>query len=375
MQAFSCLFRIYPHFSPLSPIIFEKSWRSILICHTHSNKFSRASKIIIVPSLNVCHSCPKPCMYSRTHLQTLPHLNRKPVSKKTQSSMIAMVPLQWLWKVLAPNILCIYCRRAGTLCRGGHISIGTAAWRQSVPGCKQEDPQNLSVNLPAISNNALWLVRRQLTTGFNVNYACLQSLGLLVGNTYKIHLKVTDGGGLSNVANSTLTIIPTPALQVIVDIKPGSCPNPLNVKSSGVLPAAILGTADFDVTTIDATSIRLAGVSPLRSSIEDVAGPAIDSNDCNCTEDGPDGLADLTLKFKTRDIVEAIGDCLLGDTVNLKLTGVLIGERPIEGADCVVIGGKSKPFNKADVNKDGVVDSQDFAEFAQSWLQSTIVDD
>ena len=210
---------------------------------------------------------------------------------------------------------------------------------------------------------------------FDVNYSYLQSLGLLVGNTYKIHLKVTDGGGLSNIANTTLTIIPTPALQVSVDIKPGSCPNPLNVKSSGVLPAAILGTADFDVTTIDPTSIRLAGVSPLRSSVEDVAGPAIDSNDCNCTEDGPDGFLDLTLKFKTRDIVEAIGDVNYGDTLILKLTGVLIGERPIEGADCVLIGGKSKPFNKADVNKDGVVDMQDFAIFAENWLQSSIVED
>jgi hypothetical protein len=183
------------------------------------------------------------------------------------------------------------------------------------------------------------------------------------------------GGGLSNVANTTLTIIPTPALLVFVDIKPGSCPNPLNVKSSGVLPAAILGTADFDVTTIDATSIRLAGVSPLRSSIEDVAGPAIDSNDCNCTEDGPDGLADLTLKFKTQDIVEAIGDVNYGDTLTLKLTGVLIGERPIEGADCVLIRGKHKPCNKFDVNKDGVVDSRDFAIFAENWLQSSIVED
>jgi len=27
--------------------------------YTHSNKFSRASKIRIAPSLNVCHSCPK----------------------------------------------------------------------------------------------------------------------------------------------------------------------------------------------------------------------------------------------------------------------------------------------------------------------------
>ena len=64
-----------------------------------------------------------------------------------------------------------------------------------------------------------------------------------------------------------------------------------------------------------------------------------------------------------------------GDTVILKLTGVLTEERPIEGADCVVIGGKSKPFNKADVNKDGVVDSLDFAEFAESWLQSSIFED
>jgi hypothetical protein len=210
---------------------------------------------------------------------------------------------------------------------------------------------------------------------FDVNYTYLQSLGLLVNNTYNIHLKVTDSGGLSNVANTTLTIIPTPALKVIVDIKPGSCPNPLNVKSSGVLPVAILGTADFDVTTIDPTSIRLAGVSPLRSSFEDVAGPVFDSNDCNCTEDGPDGFPDLTLKFKTGDIVEAIGDVNYGDTLTLKLTGVMIGERPIEGTDCILIRGKHKPCNKFDVNNDGVVDSRDFAIFAENWLQSSIVED
>jgi probable HAF family extracellular repeat protein len=210
---------------------------------------------------------------------------------------------------------------------------------------------------------------------FDVNYTYLQSLGLLVGNTYNIHLKVTDSGGLSSIATTTLTILPIPALKVIIDIKPGSCPNPVNVKSSGVLPVAILGTADFDVTTIDATSIRLAGVSPLRSCIEDVGGPAIDSNDCNCTEDGPDGLADLTLKFRTQDIVEAIGDVNYGDTLTLRVTGVLTGESPIEGADCVVISGKHKPFNKFDVNKDGVVDSRDFAIFAENWLQSSIIED
>jgi hypothetical protein len=43
-------------------------------------------------------------------------------------------------------------------------------------------------------------------------------------------------------------------------------------------------------------------------------------------------LADLTLKFKTGDIVEAIGDVNYGDTMTFRVAGVLIGERPIEGA-------------------------------------------
>jgi len=214
---------------------------------------------------------------------------------------------------------------------------------------------------------------------FDVNYADLQSLGLLVDHTYNIHVQVTDSEGQSDVNESTLRIEPKPALWVAVDIKPGSCPNPLNVKSKGVLPVAILGTDDYDVTTIDPTSIRLTGVEPLRSSFEDVATPVSDSNDCNCTTDGPDGFLDLTLKFKTQRIVEAIGDVNDGDVRALTLTGVLFDpmplETPIEGADCILIRGRHMPFNKADINKDGVVNGVDFAIFAQNWLQSSIVQD
>jgi len=101
----------------------------------------------------------------------------------------------------------------------------------------------------------------------------------------------------------------------------------------------------------------------------------LDSNDCNCTTDGPDGFLDLTLKFKTQEIVEAIGEVNNGDVLTLELTGVLFGERPIEGLDCILIRGKHKPFNKADINKDGVVNSVDFAIIAENWLQSSIVED
>jgi len=210
---------------------------------------------------------------------------------------------------------------------------------------------------------------------FDVNYTYLHSLGLLINYTYTIHLKVTDSEDQNDTNDTTLTILPKPALEVDVDIKPGSCPNPVNVKSSGILPIAILGTDDLDVTTIDPTSIRLAGVEPLRNSLEDVAGPVSDSNDCNCITDGPDGFLDLTLKFKTQRIVEAVGDVNDGDVRALTLTGVLSDETPIEGADCIVIRGKAKSLHGADINKDGVVDMADFAIFAQNWLQSSIVDE
>ncbi len=212
---------------------------------------------------------------------------------------------------------------------------------------------------------------------FDVNYAELQLLGLLINHTYTIHLKVTDSEGQSDVNESTLRIEPKPALWVAVDIKPGSCPNPLDVKSSGVLPVAILGTDDVNVIDIVIASIRLAdpNVAPIRNNYEDVAAPVFDANDCNCTTDGPDGFLDLTLKFETQRIVEAIGDVNHGDILTLMLTGVLFDETPIEGADCVLIRGRHKPFNVADINKDGVVDTVDFAIFSENWLQSSIIKD
>ena len=204
---------------------------------------------------------------------------------------------------------------------------------------------------------------------FDVNFAYLQSLELLINHTYTIHLKVTDSEDQSDIAETTLTILPKPAVKVAVDIKPGSCPNPVNVKSSGVLQVAILGTEDLDVSEIVPTSVQLAGVEAIRNDYEDVAAPVTDTNDCNCTEDGPDGYLDLTLKFKTQEIVEELGEVNDGDVLTLELTGMLLGERPIEGADCILIRGRYKPFNEADINKDGVVNNIDFAVIADNWLE------
>jgi hypothetical protein len=134
----------------------------------------------------------------------------------------------------------------------------------------------------------------------------------------------------------------TEQMQVDVDIKPQSCPNPLNTKSQGVLPVAILGSAELDVTTIDVASIRLEGVAPIRSELEDVAAPVVDGSECECTTEGPDGFTDLTLKFEAEDIADALGEVVNGEVLVLTLTGELSDETPIEGADCIRVIKKSK---------------------------------
>jgi hypothetical protein len=136
---------------------------------------------------------------------------------------------------------------------------------------------------------------------------------------------------------------PEKFINVFLDIKPGSCPNPLNLKSKGVLPVAILGTEDFDVTTIDPVTILLTregyeGVAPLRWAYEDVATP-FDGELCECHDLNGDGYLDLTLKFKMQELVETLylGE-IKGETISLTIIGNLkeeAGSTPIRGSDCV----------------------------------------
>jgi hypothetical protein len=138
-----------------------------------------------------------------------------------------------------------------------------------------------------------------------------------------------------------------PPPNVPVDIKPQSCPNPLNVKGKGVLPVAILGTDEVDVTQVDPESVRLEGVASLRWDLEDVATPFgppyVGKEDAfDCTEEGPDGYMDLTLKFDTQEIVEALGEVEDGDVLVLELKGNLLDGGPFFGEDVVVILKKEK---------------------------------
>ena len=118
-------------------------------------------------------------------------------------------------------------------------------------------------------------------------------------------------------------------VEVDVDIKPGSDENPVNVKSNGVLPVAVLGNDTLNVTDINQTTILLNDTcAPLRCSYEDVNG---------------DGYDDLVIKFDAQDVVGCLPEsCEDGDIVTLTLTAELYDETEIAGSDDVRVLKKGK---------------------------------
>ena len=91
---------------------------------------------------------------------------------------------------------------------------------------------------------------------------------------------------------------------VSIDIKPGSDPNSINLKSKGNIPVAILSSPTFDATTVDRNTVIFVGASSLSigKSLEDV---------------NSDGLLDIVLHFKTQALELKPGDtqaCLKGKT-------------------------------------------------------------
>ena len=105
-------------------------------------------------------------------------------------------------------------------------------------------------------------------------------------------------------------------LLIEIDIKPCNLPNPINLKSKGNVPVAILTTSDFDASTVDPASIVFAGASPLKWHLEDV--------DC-------DGDMDLLLHFKTPELE------LTADSTEAVLTGETFDFQLIQGTDTVRI--------------------------------------
>ncbi len=156
----------------------------------------------------------------------------------------------------------------------------------------------------------------------------------------------------------------SPTLQGTIDIKPGTCRNPFNIKNfeftgsgnpnkGGVMPVAVLGGEGFDVSGIDVSTIRLNGVAPLGRgrSYCDVAGPGVSDGICHCSEEGPDGFDDLLLKFSNQEIaasrvLRSIPEP--GDVWTLIMTGELEDGTGFQAFDCVTFVGEPPGLDKPD---------------------------
>lgn len=171
--------------------------------------------------------------------------------------------------------------------------------------------------------------------------------GILKGTTPPecVYITLTD----RRCDNEYISNLACMLWDIPVDIKPGSCPNPLNPNSKGSVPVAIVGTADLDVLTIDPTTLELAGVPimPDNVLIADVTQPGdydpaecydcFDEDDYLTDIDGDgigdiylgDGIDDLVVKFDTRALAAAIAAAERNECVELNLTGYTFDGVPI----------------------------------------------
>ena len=173
------------------------------------------------------------------------------------------------------------------------------------------------------------------------------------------------GGDLAVIMNFN---VPEPAT-LVLDIKPGSDPNSVNLKSMGLLPVVAYGSEELDLTEIDLETLLLNGVEPRlmpdgswHVSFEDVDG---------------DLLLDLVMHLE----MQALG--IEPGMTELALTGALMDGTELQGADAIRIvpdfngdlmvnatdlaimkhsyGTAGVGFELGDANADGLVDATDLA--------------
>src|ERR1041385_6570375 len=75
-----------------------------------------------------------------------------------------------------------------------------------------------------------------------------------------------------SVLLAVLLLAPLTFAQTVIDldVKPGSDVNPINVKSHGSTPFALLCSPTFDPATVDVTMVQLGGVAAVHCALEDV---------------------------------------------------------------------------------------------------------
>lgn len=156
----------------------------------------------------------------------------------------------------------------------------------------------------------------------------------IAGPEYVVELRVTNevAGGEGSISLAYAdpyahSLMFLGVREATIDIKPMSWPNPVNVKSKGVVPVAVLGSEMFDATTVDPMSVTLAGVMPVKWSMSDA---------------NYDGYMDMVFHFDTQTLVGALGPVADEDQVMLPMMGMMSSGNWFYGSDTIRVLVKGK---------------------------------
>lgn len=155
----------------------------------------------------------------------------------------------------------------------------------------------------------------------------------LAGTTDQRGVLRPQGGGVDIGAFELVT------QDIVIDIRPGSDVNPVNLKAKGVLPVAILSTDDFDAMLVDVSDLSLIQFGDVSSSIR-VSPVGFAWEDTN-----GDGLLDLLLFFSIKEIA-SVG-ALVATSVQAELTSYTTGGIALVGVDTVWIVPPTPPGKPA----------------------------
>jgi len=130
-------------------------------------------------------------------------------------------------------------------------------------------------------------------------------------DTYNPDQADSDGDGIGDAC------APPEELTIDIDIRPGSYPNTINLKSTSIVPVAILTTDAFDASDVNPRSARFEGPKPpVRWVLSDV---------------DHDGDLDLLLHFRTQDTSIVAGQ------VQACLTATTFGGITLRGCDSIKV--------------------------------------
>jgi hypothetical protein len=145
-------------------------------------------------------------------------------------------------------------------------------------------------------------------------------------SAYDAHaMQMSHAGRILGVVLGWAAVVSEQVIRVSIDVKPGDAKTTIEPDRGGMVPVAILTTAQFDASTVDPASIR---IGPTGTEAEIFRSMPEDIN--------RDKRTDLLLLVRLQDMKVQCGDRAI------RLTGKTKGGVDIEGSEAVTTEGCGK---------------------------------